>query len=56
MSEIEKDAKRYRTLKAYLIALGHFVPLESSESEPFTMDGRFYGDFDAAVDSLPEQG
>lgn len=53
--EAFRDARRYRALKAWLIAAGNFVCVIPADSEPFVMGDKFYGaTFDAAVDTLPE--
>lgn len=54
-SDLERDARRYRLLRDYLL-LNRFirhVQLPSDESEPFVMGNAFYGrTFGEAVDTL----
>jgi hypothetical protein len=57
--DLERDARRYRLLRDYLL-LNRFirhVELPSDESTPFMMGNAFYGPtFGDAVDTLETEG
>jgi hypothetical protein len=54
-SDLERDARRYRVLRDYLLLHRYVehVKLAADESEPFVVGATFYGPtFGDAVDSL----